>query len=303
MKELKIFINEKLNIYDFAGQTVNEHHLVSKYFNKDCNPTKSRDDVKDGDIIYLLRIDINTHKLIKEYEAKANIGEFANYIVYSHINELPKYLDKWKYNSHPSYEDHKKTFKTTVETLEYNDEEIAFIVWNKENKNTFIKWIESMPDNYFDKIHEEAEKEAKRRKEAERKRQQYWAKKAKSFIPKIPKNLYSDEEAMGTELITRISGELNMSKSIIKTLFKGLESSSFDVIFWNGNSRGYEDAQNAINKLFPGDESYWLYSEKADLWKQFKNNACIAKFITNDNKSICIADSGDDGYVYVCVEN
>ncbi len=299
MKTLTNFIYEKLNT-DYLWN-------VSYYFNKACKPTKNRNSVKDGDTIYLLRFDVDTQKLIKEYEAKAKVEhksnppywEYTNYFVdYNHVNGLPEYLEKEKFRTHLSSD---VDGIPTVEALEFDDDdkELAFIVWNKENKDTFIKWIEELPNDYWDKIQAEAEK---KQKKADQRRQQYLANKVKNFVPKIPKKLYSDEVAIGSELITKISNNLHISKGMLKTLFTGLESSTFDVIYWNGNGGGYDDADNAINKLFPGDESYYLYSEKADLWKNIKDNGCIAKFTANNNKAICIADNGDYGEVYVCVE-
>ncbi len=125
--------------------------------------------------------------------------------------------------------------------------------------------------------------------------------RAKKFVPKIPKNIYFDKVATASELIKKFNDDFGISKDMLKTLFTGLESAKFKVLI-SGGYGGCEDADDAIDKIFPGDDSYWGYLEEADLWEDLEDNGCIAKFIANNNKAICIADTGDDGRVYVCVE-
>ena len=76
------------------------------------------------------------------------------------------------------------------------------------------------------------------------------------------------------------------------------------LIEWDGRDRGYENAANAIEKLFPKNSTYHSYIYNSVYSDDIEDidNSVILKFISKDNRSICVIDTGDYGHAYVCVE-
>lgn len=201
MKDLKVYINEALSA---NAKNILKNSGVSKYFNADNKCTKSIKNIKTGDTAYLIRISTDTQDLIKEYKFNTidvTDGGWPKYS-FKNIKDLPPYLDKrknyeqWSIDYYFGFDNHMHK-DVTVQCDSYDDNEMAFIVWNKENKDTFIKWIKSLNDDYFDKITKQAEKEAEERKKAEEERKKLLNKKYKKKIRKNLSNLAEEVSSKG----------------------------------------------------------------------------------------------------------
>ena len=125
----------------------------------------------------------------------------------------------------------------------------------------------------------------------------------------IPKGLYfTYKDLKGNSIIDAMLNNFNnyFSREDMNKLFKGYKDALFDIIYWNGNSRGFGNADDAINELFPSKhgDNYYSYLDDAELYEEISpdENVFIARFISQDDKAICIVDTGDLGHVYVCVE-
>lgn len=201
MKNLVVYINEALSA---NAKNILKDCGASTYFNADNKCTKSIKNIKTGDTAYLIRISSDTQDLIKEYKFNDVVVEDDGWIKYTlkNIKDLPPYLDKsknYEYYAIDFYfdvDDHMQK-DVTVQCHKYDDNEIAFIVWNKENKDTFIKWIKSINDDYFDKIIKQAEKEADERKKTEEERKKLLNKKYKKKIRKNLSNLADKVSSKG----------------------------------------------------------------------------------------------------------
>lgn len=131
------------------------------------------------------------------------------------------------------------------------------------------------------------------------------------FNPKIPDKLYSNETLTCKEIIEktiRVFGDYyegyvkTKFKKEVNKLFSDSKNSEFNIIEWSGNEAGYIDEHDAIEALFPSESTYWDYD--AEYYKMYdeETNGAVFRFISDDNRAICIVDTGDYGYCYVCVE-
>lgn len=281
MKDIVTFINESLSS--------NYGDIVPKAFNKSCKPSKFVQDLNKNDKSYLLLMSIDTHELIKEYSI--DVEKWSDYISWqiSTVNGLPNWVKRTKEYKQKAIEsitidgkyknDYKDWWAVYLIDENLQDNQLLFIVWNEENKDKFIEWFKKFDKNKLNKPN-------------------------KQFNPRIPKNLYYDEILTGTQLINKIKNETEIKAADLNKLFNGIKSSEFMLIEWDGNYEGFEDANNAIQKLFPSDSSYYDYIGNSVYSAEIKDmdNAVMLKFISKDNRSICVIDTGDSGHAYVCVE-
>ena len=121
----------------------------------------------------------------------------------------------------------------------------------------------------------------------------------KEFIVKVPKNIYTTGTKKCEELIKMLNDEFDFK---VDKLFVGLTNKTFDYIYWNGNSRGYHDEQDAISSLFPSDSTYYDYIDAAEICDDYDEDGVLLRFKTKDNKHVCVVDAADYGYSYVCIE-
>lgn len=121
----------------------------------------------------------------------------------------------------------------------------------------------------------------------------------KEFIVKVPKNIYTTGTKKCKELIKMINDEFDFK---IDKLFVGLTNKNFDYIYWNGDSEGYQEESDAIYSLFPSGSTYYDYIDEAEIYEESENYGVLLRFKTKDNKHVCVIDSGDTGYSYVCIE-
>ena len=121
----------------------------------------------------------------------------------------------------------------------------------------------------------------------------------KQYIVKVPKNIYTTGTMKAKELVDKFNNEFDFESS---SLFEGLMDKNFDYIYCNGNSEGYQDANDAVHTLFPSDSLYYDYTDTAEICKDFEENGLLLRFKTKDNKHVCVIDDGDNGISYVCIE-
>ena len=121
----------------------------------------------------------------------------------------------------------------------------------------------------------------------------------KEFIVKVPKNIYTTGTKKCKELIKMINDEFDFK---IDKLFVGLTNKNFDYIYWNGDSEGYQEESDAIYSLFPSGSTYYDYIDEAEIYEESENYGVLLRFKTKDNKHVCVIDSGDTGYSYICIE-
>lgn len=121
----------------------------------------------------------------------------------------------------------------------------------------------------------------------------------KEFIVKVPKNIYTTGTKKCKELIKMINDEFDFK---IDKLFVGLTNKNFDYIYWNGNSEGYQEESDAIYSLFPSGSTYYDYIDEAEIYDESENYGVLLRFKTKDNKHVCVIDSEDTGYSYICIE-
>ena len=119
----------------------------------------------------------------------------------------------------------------------------------------------------------------------------------KEFIVNVPKDINITGTKKYKELIEMFDDEFGIDK-----LFAGLTNKTFDYIYWNGNSRGYQDESDAIYSLFPSDSTYYDYIDGAEIYEETEIEGVLLRFKTKDNKHVCVVDAGDSGYSYVCIE-
>lgn len=119
----------------------------------------------------------------------------------------------------------------------------------------------------------------------------------KEFIVNVPKDINITGTKKYKELIEMFDDEFDIDK-----LFAGLTNKTFDYIFWNGNSRGYQDESDAIYSLFPSDSTYYDYIDGAEIYEETETEGVLLRFKTKDNKHVCVVDGGETGYAYVCIE-
>ena len=119
----------------------------------------------------------------------------------------------------------------------------------------------------------------------------------KEFIVNVPKDINITGTKKYKELIETFDDEFDIDK-----LFVGLTNKTFDYIYWNGNSRGYQDESDAIYSLFPSDSTYYDYIDGAEIYEETETEGVLLRFKTKNNKHVCVIDSGDSGYAYVCIE-
>ena len=282
MKDIANFIVESLRS--------NYMDIIPKAFNTQCKPSKFVQDLNDKDKSYLLLMSLDTHELIKEYTIDvARWGDDYMSWQISTVNGLPNWVKRSSDYKNKTIESitidgqYKNGYKDwwAVYLVDENlkDNELLFIVWNEENKDKFIEWFKKFDVN----------KSKKPKKE---------------FNPTIPKKLYYDEILTGTKLINKIKNETEIKSAALNKLFDGIKSREFMLIEWDGNHRGYENAANAIEKLFPKNSTYHSYIDNSVYADDIEDmdNSVILKFISKDNKSICVIDTGDYGHAYVCVE-
>ena len=121
----------------------------------------------------------------------------------------------------------------------------------------------------------------------------------KEFTVKVPKNIYTTGTKKCKELIKMINDEFDFK---IDKLFVGLTNKNFDYIYWNGDSEGYQEESDAIYSLFPSGSTYYDYIDEAEIYEESENYGVLLRFKTKDNKHVCVIDSGDTGYSYICIE-
>ena len=119
----------------------------------------------------------------------------------------------------------------------------------------------------------------------------------KEFIVNVPKDINITGTKKYKELIETFDDEFDIDK-----LFVGLTNKTFDYIYWNGNSRGYQDESDAIYSLFPSDSTYYDYIDGAEIYEETETEGVLLRFKTKNNKHVCVIDGGDSGYAYVCIE-
>ena len=119
----------------------------------------------------------------------------------------------------------------------------------------------------------------------------------KEFIVNVPKDINITGTKKYKELIEMFDDEFDTDK-----LFAGLTNKTFDYIYWNGNSRGYQDESDAIYSLFPSDSTYYDYIDGAEIYEETETEGVLLRFKTNNNKHVCVIDGGETGYTYVCIE-
>ena len=282
MKDIAKFIVESLKS--------NYMDIIPKAFNAQCKPSKFVQDLNDKDKSYLLLMSLDTHELIKEYtiDVERWSDDYMSWRI-STVNGLPNWVKRSTEYKNKTIEHltidgqykngYEKWWAVYLEDENLKANELLFIVWNKENKDKFIEWFKK-----FD-----ANKSKKSKKE---------------FNPKIPSNLYYDEILTGTKLINKIKNETEIKSAALNKLFDGIKSREFMLIEWDGNYRGFENAANAIEKLFPRKSTYHSYIDNSVYADDIEDmdNSVMLKFISKDNRSICVIDTGDYGHAYVCVE-
>lgn len=119
----------------------------------------------------------------------------------------------------------------------------------------------------------------------------------KEFIVNVPKDINITGTKKYKELIEMFDDEFGIDK-----LFAGLTNKTFDYIYWNGNSRGYQDESDAIYSLFPSDSTYYDYIDGAEIYEETETEGVLLRFKANNNKHVCVIDGGETGYAYVCIE-
>lgn len=97
----------------------------------------------------------------------------------------------------------------------------------------------------------------------------------------------------------------NIPKDLIEELFKGYEFNKWDKIYYEANSTFYNKSNKAINELFPkGVQNYLNDAEwSQELTDNNFNNGYLARWKSTNNKCICVANTGDDGKIFVFIEN
>lgn len=121
----------------------------------------------------------------------------------------------------------------------------------------------------------------------------------KEFIVNVPEDINTTGTKKCKELIKMLNDEFDFK---VDKLFAGLTNKTFDYIYWDGNSRGYHDEQDAICSLFPSDSTYYDYIDAAEICEDYDTDGVLLRFKTKDNKHVCVIDAGDSGYSYVCIE-
>lgn len=127
---------------------------------------------------------------------------------------------------------------------------------------------------------------------------------------KIPDDIhYSFKDVSVEDLITDVLynfGDI-ISKNDLNKAFKGYEKSEFNILCWSWESYDSEKYGAVLDKMFPNggyEEIYGEYKNDADLYTIIDEdiNVIITRFISQDERSIYIIDSGDKGYIYLCIE-
>lgn len=126
---------------------------------------------------------------------------------------------------------------------------------------------------------------------------------------KIPDNIpYAYKNVSVKDLITDVLynfGEI-ISRNDLDKAFEGYEKSEFNVIGWYFDANNAYRYEDILNKMFPSDyaDTYLSYLDDADLCLTIDEdtNAIIVRFISQDDKAIYIIDTGDNGYIYLCIE-
>ena len=121
----------------------------------------------------------------------------------------------------------------------------------------------------------------------------------KEFIVNVPEDINITGTKKCKELIKMLNDEFDFR---VDKLFAGLTNKTFNYIYWDGNSRGYHDEQDAICSLFPSDSTYYDYIDAAEICEDYDTDGVLLRFKTKDNKHVCVIDAGDSGYSYVCIE-
>ena len=151
------------------------------------------------------------------------------------------------------------------------------------------------------------EKEEKERKRNRKPKQPTY--NAKSSLIKIPNDFYYDKELGSEALIKAAINEFNkygydgglFTTKQIKDLFKDTHDENFAIIEFDGNSRGYEKADKAIESLFK--KGSWIdYTPEYEQQGLDDDNSVLMKFNSTDGRKIYVLDSGDWGISWTCVQ-
>ena len=167
MKNIVQFINEALSN--------NWNYSISQMFNEQCKPTKTIKDLKKGDNeCYLLLMNNESHKLIKELIVNTEVDENTATAHVKDVKDTPKWFKRVNMNTNNMRNYYEGSLMDpndqAVRHLYSKNDETLFIVWNKENKDKFIKWYEDLTDEAYQQWVQDKEN-AKKLAEEEKKRE------------------------------------------------------------------------------------------------------------------------------------
>lgn len=144
MKNIVQFITEALSS--------NCNYSITQMFNEQCKLTKTIKDLKTGDNeCYLLLMNNESHKFIKEFSVNTEVDENSATPRIKDVKDTPKWFKRVNMNTNNMrfYYDLMDIDGLAVRHLYSKNSETLFIVWNKENKDKFIKWYEDLTDEAY----------------------------------------------------------------------------------------------------------------------------------------------------------
>lgn len=126
---------------------------------------------------------------------------------------------------------------------------------------------------------------------------------------KIPKDIkFYETNISGENIIEDILYNFYklFSKEDVREAFKNYENTEFNMICWYSKSDNAKYCEDLLNEMFPDgyERNYYAYKDAADLYSivDEDKNVVIARFKSNDDRAIYIIDTGDAGYMYLCIE-
>ncbi len=146
MKNIVQFITEALS---------NNYYPIAQMFNEQCKPIKTIKDLKKGDNeCYLLLMNNESHKLIKELIVNTEVDENSAKPHVKDVKDTPKWFKRVNMNTNNLniyYNDDDLTDPNDLAVRHWYSKngETLFMVWNKENKDKFIKWYEDLTDEAY----------------------------------------------------------------------------------------------------------------------------------------------------------
>ena len=338
MKNLIEYINEKLKT-NWSGSITELFKLFNRDCG-DQIKTSVKDVLnKKNFIVYALDIDNDQQKVINEYEFLVKevsqsdntvsfkmdaAKEYSN--VPAHIKDfmpslLPKYWgvhQLWFNYTKESENNNNKMGILFLNSTRESGKGFAVVALSKENKEIFTNWVENLDTTEYEELEKaalkaweetkkESEKEEKERKRNRKPKQPTY--NAKSSLIKIPNDFYYDKELGSEALIKAAINEFNkygydgglFTTKQIKDLFKDTHDENFAIIEFDGNSRGYEKADKAIESLFK--KGSWIdYTPEYEQQGLDDDNSVLMKFNSTDGRKIYVLDSGDWGISWTCVQ-